>query len=468
MDGTLVDTERYWMAAEEELVESFGGRWTHEDALGLVGSGLWESARVFQAAGVDLDADTIVARLTARVQEQLAEHGVPWRPGARELLEALRVASVPTALVTMSVRSMADDVVRAIPFEAFDVIVTGDAVGNAKPHPEPYLTAADGPRRRRARLRRDRGLARGPHVGVVGRCRHGRRAELPLARRGARPRALGDPRRQVGVGCRCAPRRAGGQRMSESRGERSGPFRAGDRVQLTGPKGRMHTITLEPGKLFHTHKGPIAHDDLIGQPDGSVVANQVGVEYLALRPLLSDFVMSMPRGAAIVYPKDAAQILAQADVFPGATVVEAGVGSGALSLWLLRAIGPAGRLMSFERREEFADVARGNVATFLGYDPENWSITLGDLAEALPGQAPAASVDRVVLDMLAPWECIDVVSTALKPGGVLLCYIATVTQLSRVAEAIRATGDVHGAAVVRDDGARLARARVSPCAPTTA
>jgi len=120
--------------------------------------------------------------------------------------------------------------------------------------------------------------------------------------------------------------------MTASRGEQSGPFRVGDRVQLTGPKGRMHTITLEPGKLFHSHKGPIAHDDLIGLPDGSVVANQVGIEYLALRPLLSDFVMSMPRGAAIVYPKDAAQILAQADIFPGATVVEAGVGSGALSL----------------------------------------------------------------------------------------------------------------------------------------
>lgn len=228
--------------------------------------------------------------------------------------------------------------------------------------------------------------------------------------------------------------------MIESRGERSGPFRAGDRVQLTGPKGRMHTITLEPGKLFHSHKGPIAHDDLIGLPDGSVVKNQVGIEYLALRPLLSDFVMSMPRGAAIVYPKDAAQILAQADIFPGATVVEAGVGSGALSLWLLRAIGPAGRLHSFERREEFAEVARANVATFHGADPENWSITLGDLAEVLPERAPAASVDRVVLDMLAPWECVDAVSTALKPGGVLLCYVATVTQLSRVAEAIRATG----------------------------
>ncbi|QEO12987.1 tRNA (adenine-N1)-methyltransferase [Agromyces intestinalis] len=228
--------------------------------------------------------------------------------------------------------------------------------------------------------------------------------------------------------------------MNGARGAQSGPFRAGDRVQLTGPKGRMHTITLEPGKVFHSHKGPIPHDDLIGLPDGSVVANAVGIEYLALRPLLSDFVMSMPRGAAIVYPKDAVQILAQADVFPGATVVEAGVGSGALSLWLLRAIGPEGRLYSFERREEFAEVARGNVATYHGDDPENWSITLGDLADALPETVAGASVDRVVLDMLAPWEVLGSVTEALKPGGVVLCYVATVTQLSRVAEAIRATG----------------------------
>lgn len=222
--------------------------------------------------------------------------------------------------------------------------------------------------------------------------------------------------------------------------QNSGPFRIGDRVQLTGPKNKLNTITLEPGKVFHTHRGIIAHDDIIGHPDGSVVTNNVGVEHLALRPLLIDFVMSMPRGAAIIYPKDAAQILAQADIFPGATVVEAGVGSGALSIWLLRAIGPAGRLASFERREEFADVARDNVATFLGADPENWSITLGDLADTLPETMPVRSVDRVVLDMLAPWECLAVVSAALKPGGVLLCYVATVTQLSRVAEAIRATG----------------------------
>ena len=222
--------------------------------------------------------------------------------------------------------------------------------------------------------------------------------------------------------------------------QNSGPFRAGDRAQLTGPKGRLNTISLEPGKVFHTHRGIVAHDDIIGLPDGSVVTNNVGVEHLVLRPLLVDFVMSMPRGAAIIYPKDAAQILAQADIFPGATVVEAGVGSGALSLWLLRAIGPTGRLASFERREEFSDVARSNIATFLGSDPENWTITLGDLAETLPDTLPAQSVDRVVLDMLAPWECLDVVSDALKPGGVVLCYVATVTQLSRVAEAIRGTG----------------------------
>lgn len=220
----------------------------------------------------------------------------------------------------------------------------------------------------------------------------------------------------------------------------SGPFRVGERVQLTGPKGKLNSITLAAGAEFHTHRGAIDHDAIIGRPDGSVVSNTVGVEYLVLRPLLTDFVMSMPRGAAIIYPKDAAQILGQADIFPGATVVEAGVGSGALSLWLLRAIGPQGTLSSFERREEFADVAMANVTAFSGSTPENWSITLGDLSEALPEKHENHSVDRVVLDMLAPWECIPAVTDALKPGGVVLCYVATVTQLSRVVETIRSTG----------------------------
>lgn len=220
----------------------------------------------------------------------------------------------------------------------------------------------------------------------------------------------------------------------------SGPFRWGDRVQLTGPKGRLNTITLREGGELHTHHGVLKHEALLGQPDGSVHTNSGGHEYLALRPLLRDFVLSMPRGAAIVYPKDAAQILASADIFPGATVVEAGVGSGALSLWLLRAIGESGTLISFERRAEFAEVAQANVETFLGYEPETWRIAVGDLAEALPNEVAPASVDRVVLDMLAPWECIDVVADALTPGGVVLCYIATATQLSRVAEYLRATG----------------------------
>ncbi|WP_159498921.1 tRNA (adenine-N1)-methyltransferase [Microbacterium sp. 18062] len=219
-----------------------------------------------------------------------------------------------------------------------------------------------------------------------------------------------------------------------------GPFRYGDRVQLTGPKGRLHTITLRVEGELHTHHGVLRHSELVGLPDGSVVAGSGGHEYLALRPLLRDFVMSMPRGAAIVYPKDAAQIVAQADVFPGAVVVEAGVGSGALALWLLRGVGASGRLISFERREDFAEVARANVETFLGEQPPNWDLVVGDLVAQLAETVPPASVDRVVLDMLAPWECIDVVADALAPGGVVICYVATATQLSRVAEYIRSTG----------------------------
>ena len=223
--------------------------------------------------------------------------------------------------------------------------------------------------------------------------------------------------------------------MTTGAERRRGPLRPGDQVQLTDPKGRMHTITLEAGKQFHTHKGILEHDSLIGGPEGVVV--RIGVtEYLALRPLLPDYVLSMPRGAQVVYPKDSANIVGMADVFPGAHVIEAGVGSGALSMSLLRAVGDGGRLSSYERRQDFADIARANVERFFGGPHPAWSITVGSLQDTLD----ETDADRVVLDMLAPWECLDAVARALRPGGVLCCYVATTTQLSTTVEAMRAHG----------------------------
>jgi tRNA (adenine57-N1/adenine58-N1)-methyltransferase len=218
-----------------------------------------------------------------------------------------------------------------------------------------------------------------------------------------------------------------------------GVFRVGDRVQLTGPKGKLNTITLELGGSFGTHRGELKHDDIIGQPEGSVIKNHNGIEYLALRPLLTDFVLSMPRGANIIYPKDSALIVTMGDIFPGAKVVEAGVGSGGLSLYLLRAISENGQLDSFERRSEFAEIAKANAVSQLGYEPKNWNIHIGDLQERLPEVVKSADADRVVLDMLAPWECVEEAAEALVPGGLIIGYVATVTQLSRFTEAVRAS-----------------------------
>ncbi|MCO1339531.1 tRNA (adenine-N1)-methyltransferase [Zhihengliuella halotolerans] len=221
---------------------------------------------------------------------------------------------------------------------------------------------------------------------------------------------------------------------------RRGPLRPGDRVQLTDEKRRINTITLKTGGEFHTHKGVLHHDELIGRPEGSVIHNSVGHRYQVLRPLVKDFVLSMPRGATVVYPKDAGQIVQMGDIYPGARVVEAGVGSGALSMSLLRAVGDAGYLHSFERREEFALIARDNVEAVFGGAHPAWRITLGDFQEQVVATEEPGSIDRVVLDMLAPWECVDAVATVLAPGGVWVNYVATVTQMSRVVEAIRATG----------------------------
>ncbi len=212
-------------------------------------------------------------------------------------------------------------------------------------------------------------------------------------------------------------------------------FEPGDRVQLTDPKGRLHTVTLEAGKAFHTHRGAIAHDDLLGRPEGIVVTSTSGTAYLAVRPLLADYVLSMPRGAAVIYPKDAAQIVMMGDIFPGARVIEAGAGSGALTCSLLRAVGPDGAVTSYERREDFAATARKNVERFTGTAPPNWDLRLAEFADN-----DVVDADRIVLDMLDPWTVIGPAAAALRPGGVLVGYVATVTQLSRLVEGLREHG----------------------------
>lgn len=222
-------------------------------------------------------------------------------------------------------------------------------------------------------------------------------------------------------------------------GVRRGPFEAGELIALTDPKGRRHSVVLSAGGQFHTAKGTVKHDDLIGRPEGVVVTSARGVDYLAMRPLLRDFTVAMPRGAAVVYPKDAALIVMGADIFPGATVLEAGAGSGALSCALLRAVGPTGHLISYERREDFASIARRNVENFFGQPHPAWDLRVGDLVAALADRPMTPrTVDRVILDMLAPWECVAAVAELMVPGGVLCCYVATTTQLAETIETLRA------------------------------
>ena len=215
-----------------------------------------------------------------------------------------------------------------------------------------------------------------------------------------------------------------------------GFFKAGDRIQLTDPKGKLYTFTITPGKEWHTHKGWITHDDLIGLPEGSVVSTTAGLKFTAFIPLLADYVLSMPRGATIVYPKDAAMIVGVADIYPGARVLEAGVGSGALTLSLLRAVGENGSVHSVERRQDFADNAQANIENYFGAPPKNWKLDVGSVQE----QGFTQKYDRVILDMLAPWECVSMAAEVLRPGGVFLAYVATTTQLSATAEALKADG----------------------------
>jgi len=219
-------------------------------------------------------------------------------------------------------------------------------------------------------------------------------------------------------------------------GVRHGPLQAGEWVRITDSKGRRHNIRLRTDGSFSTKKGEIAHNDLIGRDEGFVVQSSLGGDYLVFRPLLHEYVRSMPRGAAVVYPKDAAQIVSMADIHPGCRVVEAGAGSGALTCYLLRAVGPSGEVLSVEERADFAAVAERNVDQFFGARHPAWRLRIGDVVHVLTDVV----ADRVVLDLVDPWACVDAVAEVLVPGGILCCYVATTTQLSRTVETLRGHG----------------------------
>ena len=437
-DGTIVDTEPIWMQTEVEMVAERGGTWTPEDALASAG-GTQELAvermmeRVPEVVGtVEEWVDEMVTRVVARVVETQPA----FRPGIAELVAEARAAGVPLAVVTSSPTQMTDAVLPRFEEGTFGAVITCELPQHLKPHPAPYLMAAE-------------------KLGVdIHRC-----VVIEDSNTGA---TAGEAAGAVVVGCptdSAVLNESRGRVLVESMagrdlawldqlvaeqaddvsslsGIRRGPMLPGERVTLTDNKGRRNSLVLIPGKTFHTTKGGLAHDDIIGNPEGIVVRTKGGLNFLVMRPLLSEYTTTMPREAAVIYPKDAAQILMWADIFPGAHVLEAGVGSGGLSLSLLRAIGPTGRLSSYERREDFARVARRNVENFLGRAHPGWTITVGDLVDQIRDEP----VDRVILDMLAPWDCIDAVGEVLEPGGVLCCYVATTTQLGRVADTLRTHG----------------------------
>ena len=211
-------------------------------------------------------------------------------------------------------------------------------------------------------------------------------------------------------------------------------FAAGDKVLLIDAKSRRYLLTLREGGQFHTHAGVTPHDSIIGLPDGSTVRSPTGTRYLALRPTLADFVLSMPRGAQVIYPKDLGPLLIMADVFPGARILEAGVGSGALSMTLLRA---GADVVGYELREDFADKARANVASFLG-DGQPYRVELRDVYEGID----ETGLDRILLDLPEPWRVVKYAVGALRPGGILVSYLPSIVQVSQLRDALDGAGFV--------------------------
>lgn len=207
------------------------------------------------------------------------------------------------------------------------------------------------------------------------------------------------------------------------------PFAAGDRVLLVDAKRRRHLVTLAEGAQFHTHAGIVDHDALLGQEGGITVRTSLGARLVALRPTLAEYVLEMPRGAQVIYPKDLGPILMLADVFPGARVLESGVGSGALTATLLRAVGPDGQVTGYELREEFADRARRNVEGFLGVG-QPLQLEVRDVYAGID----ATDLDRVLLDLPEPWRAVKHAEGALRAGGILLAYLPTIGQVTRLRE----------------------------------
>lgn len=213
-----------------------------------------------------------------------------------------------------------------------------------------------------------------------------------------------------------------------------GPFLVGDRVLVVDRKNRRYLVTLAEGAQFHTHTGFVPHEDLIGQPEGIVVRSTSGAWYQAVRPTLADFILKMPRGAQVIYPKDLGPILMLADIFPGARVIESGVGSGALSMALLRA---GAVVTGYELRADFAAKAVANVGSFLAPEAlERYEVQERDIYEGID----ETGVDRVILDLPEPWQAIKPARGALAPGGILVAYTPSILQAVQVREALQESG----------------------------
>jgi tRNA (adenine57-N1/adenine58-N1)-methyltransferase catalytic subunit len=214
----------------------------------------------------------------------------------------------------------------------------------------------------------------------------------------------------------------------------SRPFAAGERILLFDSKGRRYLVTLADGGEFHTHAGSVDHDELIGREEGSRVRSRRGGRYIAVRPTLAEVVLKMPRGAQVIYPKDLGPILIRADIFPGARVLESGLGSGALSMTLLRA---GAVITGYEIREDFAARAQANVVGFLGPDVlDRYQVQVRDVYEGIEER----DLDRVVLDLPEPWRVVPHAEVALRPGGILVSYLPTINQSATLRDSLEASG----------------------------